>query len=205
MLCLLAQAGCDSASSTVQSGQPQTPVAIAQPTFARSVLIKPVSGTVRVVSAGGGFARLTGARLVPVGTTVDTNAGEVALTSALPAGGRFQTGRFHGGVFQIRQARRLAGLTDLVLRDNVSRRSACATGARLSQRVLGLLRGNAKGRFQTTGRFAAGTVRGTDWGVRDRCDGTLTVVRTGTVAVRDLRLRKTVLVHAGQGYLASAS
>jgi ferric-dicitrate binding protein FerR (iron transport regulator) len=91
-----------------------------------------------------------------------------------------------------------------VLRDNVSRTRVCAAHARPSQRLLGLLRGNAAGRFRTTGRFAAATVRGTDWGVRDRCDGTLTVVRTGTVTVRDLRLGKTVLVHAGQSYLASA-
>jgi hypothetical protein len=126
------------------------------------------------------------------------------LTSALPGGRRFQTGRFHGGVFEIRQDRSLAGLTNLVLRDNLSRRRACVPAARSSQRLLGLLRGNARGRFRTTGRFAAATVRGTDWGVRDRCDGTLTVVRSGTVAVRDLRTGKTVLVHAGQTNLASA-
>jgi hypothetical protein len=70
--------------------------------------------------------------------------------------------------------------------------------------VLGLLRGTAKGHFRTTGRFAAATVRGTDWGVRDRCDGTLTVVRTGVVVVRDFRLRKDVIVRAGHTYLAKA-
>jgi hypothetical protein len=70
--------------------------------------------------------------------------------------------------------------------------------------VLGLLRGTAKGRFRTTGRFAAATVRGTDWGVRDRCDGTLTVVRRGVVVVRDFRRHRTVVVRAGQTYLAKA-
>jgi hypothetical protein len=40
--------------------------------------------------------------------------------------------------------------------------------------------------------------------VRDRCDGTLTVVRQGVVAVRDFRLHKTVIVRAGQTYLAKA-
>ena len=75
------------------------------------------------------------------------------------------------------------GLVNLVLRDNLTR-LACGSGggarhAAFNQRVLGLLRGTAKGRFRTTGRFAAATVRGTDWGVRDRCDGTLTVVRDG--------------------------
>ena len=84
------------------------------------------------------------------------------------------------------------------------RRPAAARAAAVNPRVLGLLRGTAKGRFRTTGRFAAATVRGTDWGVRDRCDGTLTVVRRGVVAVRDFRLHKTVIVRAGQTYLAKA-
>jgi hypothetical protein len=47
-------------------------------------------------------------------------------------------------------------------------------------------------------------VRGTDWGVRDRCDGTLTVVRKGVVDVRDFVLHKNVIVRAGQTYLARA-
>ena len=45
---------------------------------------------------------------------------------------------------------------------------------------------------------------GTNWGVRDRCDGTLTVVRTGVVVVTDFRLHKNVIVRAGQTYLATA-
>jgi hypothetical protein len=40
--------------------------------------------------------------------------------------------------------------------------------------------------------------------VRDRCDGTLVVVTQGVVDVRDFRLGKHVLVHAGHTYLASA-
>ena len=79
-----------------------------------------------------------------------------------------------------------------------------ARATALSQRILGLLRGSAKGRFRTTGRFSAATVRGTNWGVRDRCDGTLTVVRTGVVVVTDFRLHRSVIVHAGQTYLAKA-
>ena len=69
---------------------------------------------------------------------------------------------------------------------------------------LGLLRGVANGRFRTTGRFSAATVRGTDWGVQDRCDGTLTVVRTGVVLVHDARLNRDVVVRGGQTYLATA-
>jgi hypothetical protein len=45
-------------------------------------------------------------------------------------------------------------------------------------------------------------VRGTIWEMIDRCDGTLTRVRRGRVAVRDFGRRKTVVVRAGKSYLA---
>lgn len=58
------------------------------------------------------------------------------------------------------------------------------------------------GRFRTTGRYSAGTVRGTVWDTVDRCDGTLTLVHRGTVVVRDLPRRRTIVVNAGHQYLA---
>jgi hypothetical protein len=179
------------------------------PKFAQTVVLKPVSGKVLIHTPGGasGFTSLTTTRVVPVGTVVDTNAGRVALTSAMPAPTYFQTGQFFLGTFQVQQTRAGGALVTLALRDDVTR-SGCGTppahSAALSKRVLGLLRGTAKGRFRTSGRFSAATVRGTDWGVRDRCDGTLTVVRTGVVVVRDFRLHKNVTVGAGQTYLAKA-
>jgi hypothetical protein len=143
---------------------------------------------------------------------VDTTAGRVRLTSADPGPkpAELQSGQFFRGIFRIEQSRTGGGLVNLVIRDDLTQ-SACrsavqgaARGAAVNTRVLGLLRGTAKGRFRTTGRFAAATVRGTDWGVRNRCDGTLTVVRRGVVAVSDFRLHKTVIVRAGQTYLAKA-
>ena len=52
------------------------------------------------------------------------------------------------------------------------------------------------------GRYAAATVRGTNWETVDRCDGTLIQVKRGAVAVKDLVKKKTVVVKAGQTYLA---
>ena len=46
-------------------------------------------------------------------------------------------------------------------------------------------------------------MRGTTWTVEDRCDGTLTSVKRGTVVVRDFRLKKNVIVKAGKSYLAT--
>jgi hypothetical protein len=181
------------------------------PTFAKTVVLQRVSGTVLIEVPGAryGFVRLsTAPTAVPVGTLVDTTGGRVRLTSANPQPGSVQSGQFFGGRFQIKQSRAGAGLVNLVLRDNTSRQSGCSTApahpAAVSKRILGLLRGNAKGHFRTVGRFSAATVLGTNWGVRDRCDGTLTVVRTGVVVVTDFRLHRNVTVRAGQTYLAKA-
>jgi hypothetical protein len=48
-------------------------------------------------------------------------------------------------------------------------------------------------------------VRGTTWGVRDRCDGTLTTVFKGKVSVFDFRRKKTIFVTTGHTYLARAT
>ena len=45
-------------------------------------------------------------------------------------------------------------------------------------------------------------MRGTIWDVTDRCDGTLTHVKRGTVIVRDFRRHKSVTVKTGKSYLA---
>jgi hypothetical protein len=47
-------------------------------------------------------------------------------------------------------------------------------------------------------------VRGTRWTTVDRCDGTLTRVSRGRVAVRDFRRKRTIVVRAGKSYLARA-
>jgi hypothetical protein len=41
--------------------------------------------------------------------------------------------------------------------------------------------------------------------VQDECDGTLTKVTRGTVQVRDLKRKKTIIVKAGHSYLARAA
>jgi hypothetical protein len=175
------------------------------------VRLAPVNGTVLVRTPGAAsFVKLSSPRTVPVGTVIDTRTGTVMLTSATPPPTKLQTGNFFLGRFQVVQQRSLKGLTDLVIQDKL-KRSVCgaqgqqATAAKLSARILGLLKGKAKGHFRTRGRFAAATVRGTEWGVRDRCDGTLTVVTRGVVAVRDFTLHKTVIVKTGHTYLAKAS
>lgn len=199
----MAAAGCGASALGAAAPPPRV-------IFAKTVRLAPVSGTVLIRIPGAtGFTQLRSTTTVPIGTVVDTRSGTVRLTSATAPPMKLQTGDFFLGRFQVLQERSLKGLTDLVIQDKL-KRSVCntqgqhATAAKLSARILGLLRGKAKGRFRTTGRFAAATVRGTEWGVRDRCDGTLTVVRRGVVAVSDFTLHKTVIVRTGQTYLAKA-
>ena len=58
------------------------------------------------------------------------------------------------------------------------------------------------GKFRTRGQYASALIRGTDWLTADRCDGTLVQVREGVVTAFDLVLKKTVVVNAGQSYVA---
>jgi hypothetical protein len=160
------------------------------------------------VLKGQGFIPLSAARQLPVGSLVDTSRGTVALTTATAKAGQVQTGNFQSGVFQILQNRADKGLAELRIRDTQSTRICAragkATASRLSSRTLGLLKGNAHGRFRTRGRNSAATVRGTQWSVTDQCNGTLTRVQRGVVAVQDFRRHKTINVVAGKSYLARA-
>jgi hypothetical protein len=105
------------------------------------------------------------------------------------------------------RARSARGLTELRLKGSnfaSCRSGGSASAAQLSRRTIRRLRSNAAGRFRTRGRHSAATVRGTVWEVIDRCDGTLTKVRRGRVAVRDFRRKRTVIVRTGKSYLARA-
>ncbi len=62
--------------------------------------------------------------------------------------------------------------------------------------------GNGQGHFEVMGRYAAATVRGTNFHVADRCDGTLVHVRRGIVAVLDLATKKTKTITVGESFLA---
>jgi hypothetical protein len=186
-------------------GTELAPAPTAPPVLGRSVTLAPAAGTVLVrVPGATNPAALGDGASVPVGSIIDTRAGTVKLQSALPAG-RTQTGTFHGGLFEIRQAVGGHGMTDVVLRGALP---ACPAGgaraaAAASRRPPRSLWGHdSHGRFRTRASNSVITVRGTTWYVSDRCDGTLTRVTRGSVAVRDLHTGRTVVLHAGQHHLA---
>ena len=192
---------------------------VSPPVPGKSVAIGLVSGKVFYKSPTGRRTQLKADTNIPVGSQIDTRRGRVELTSAATGtGATTQKSDFYQGTFKVKQTvpkgNRAATLTtDITLAGEASR-SQCASArgagaAAVSKKkgphaVLGKLWGNGKGKFRTNGKYSSATVRGTIWLTTDRCDGTLTTVKRGTVSVRDLRRHKTVTVKAGHSYLARA-
>jgi hypothetical protein len=185
------------------------------PVLGETVVVAPGQGKVRVRRPGTRrFRKLAGAALLPSGTVVDARRGSIRLTTALDEQGEFQTGRFGGSRFQIRQGHRAAGMTSLTLRggdfgrcparaSTLARTSGVARENPTTRRVVRRLWARDRGgRFRTYGNNSVATARGTVWTTVDRCDGTVTRVREGAVAVKNRRTGRTVLVRAGGAYLA---
>ena len=158
---------------------------------------------------------------LPFGSAIDARGGDVKITSSGGSGkakssatvlGKTASATISDGLFQIKQVKAKVANTDLVLKGGsftqlrrlVVARSRSATLA-ASKKTVRRLFGKGKGRFRTRGRFSAATVRGTTWGVRDRCDGTLTTVVKGRVAVFDFARKKTIFVRYRHTYLARAT
>ncbi len=208
-----------------------TPVSrpLPAPVIGKTANATPVSGVVLVkppggnaidggVAAGNGFVRLTAATQIPIGSEINSLRGSLKLVTAAPKKGRTQSGTFRGAIFRLTQAARGAskGLATLSLVESAFQgaptygvctdkgKAADASAAAASSHVLQLLRASAHGKFRTRGRYSAATVLGTIWTVADRCDGTLTHDITDRVSVTDFVRHKTVLLHAGQSYLAKA-
>jgi CSLREA domain-containing protein len=156
------------------------------------------AGVVKVKLPGSDeFFQLQDGQQVPVGTTMDTRKGRVNLVAA----GKRQKAWFYDGLFKFTQSRGKRPLTTLRLTAKLScaKGNSAYTAAKRKKRRLW---GSGKGRFRTRGSYSAATVRGTRWLTEDRCDGTLTRVKQGRVAVRDFVRKRTVILRAGQRYLA---
>jgi hypothetical protein len=142
---------------------------------------------------------------VPLGTIFDTRNGRVTLTSAADREGGTQHAWFYQGIFKVGQTKGAKPITDLALagpKPTCGKRAKKSAHAAARKKKARRLWGDGDGAFRTSGQNSSATVRGTKWVVIDRCDGTLTRVVRGVVAVRDFKKRKTVIVRAGKQYLA---
>jgi hypothetical protein len=186
----------------------QAPTPLPPPEVGKTVNALRIAGKVRYRLPGAGsFVALTDPVQVPIGTTFDTTGGRVTLIAASDDQGTTQNAWFYEGTFTLDQTSGLRPITTLTLAGALPScpkasggRAAATTRKRKSRHLWG----DGKGRFRTNGRFSAATVRGTRWVVSDRCDGTLTRVVRGSVTIRDRVRNKTVVIRAGQQYLAPA-
>jgi hypothetical protein len=174
--------------------------------FHQNVVVKPVSGVVKVKLKGTNrFVALPADGKIPLGSQIDVTKGKITLTSVPKAGGKPETATFYAGIFKITQVR---GITNLTLSQPLActkkaKASAAAKKGKKAKKVKKRrLWGSGKGSFRTTGRYSAATIRGTTWLVQDTCTSTLTKVRHGVVSVRDKVRHKTKLVRAPHRYTA---
>jgi hypothetical protein len=158
---------------------------------------------------------LKGAASLPVGTTVDAQRGEIALSAA--ANGyapgnrraRLQTARIRAGIFAIRQARlrkrakrakKIPATVAMV--SPVGAQAPCARGpSKGVVRTLGLV---AKGIFRAVGGASTATATNATFNVTDRCDGTRTDVGQGRVTLAVKGRKRPVTVRAGQSFFVRA-
>jgi CSLREA domain-containing protein len=166
------------------------------PVAGETVNVSRARGIVKIKLPGSDeFFDLEDGQQVPVGSTFDTAKGRVNLRAA-----GSQQAWFYQGVFKLGQTRGRKPLSTLSLTGKLSCGGGKANAA--AKRKKRRLWGDGKGKFRTKGEFSSATVRGTRWLVEDRCDGTLTRVTKGKVAVRDFVRKRTVIVRAGKQYLA---
>ncbi len=125
---------------------------------------------------------LTAGETIAMGSTVDTKAGVVELSSVSAAGAPPQKARFSEGIFKVTQS---GALTDLTLTEPLAPCKKAKARAAATKPKSRRLWGDGKGKFRTKGAYAAATVRGTKWMVQDSCAGTLVRVTQGVVSVRD--------------------
>jgi hypothetical protein len=176
------------------------PPELPPPVAGESVNALSARGTVKIKVPGSRkFVTLGPGQQVPVGTTFDTLKGRVTLVAAGE-----QTATFYDGVFKLGQTKAATPLTTLRLTEKLRCGRGGKANAAAKRKKKRRLWGDGSGKFRTEGSFSSATVRGTKWLVEDRCDGTLTKVVRGKVAVRDKVKRKTVIVRAGKQYVARA-
>jgi WD40-like Beta Propeller Repeat len=179
-----------------------TAPAVNPPVAGVSVNVTPVSGVVGVRLPGTTkWVNLTALKSVPVGSELNATRGRIRLASAATAG-TTQTADFYQGRAIVRQGR-ATPVTTLALSEPLACPKRKVAGAGAGKRVRRLW-GNGKGRFATSGRFAAATVRGTVWLTEDRCTSTLVRVSAGRVEVFDRVRHRRVTISAGQSYVARA-
>ena len=208
--------GTASATVDVVSNAPPPPADTLPPPTPTEVNVAPTTGDGQCVAlkGGGGCKPLDAGQHVDISDIayVDPGKGKVQIDSIVGVG------NFYGGKFSLTPlnkpaARRVSGgfasTKPILVVNLVGSFNQCSTKSRsvssaAASKPVRRLWGKGKGRFRTKGRYASGTVRGTNWLTEDFCSGTQIRVVAGIVQVDDLVLKKTIMVHPGHKYFAKA-
>lgn len=182
----------------------------------RSLRITPVSGSVRTFIAGRpGSVVLREPDLLLLGVRTNAEQGQVRIETGTSAGG-IRTATVSGGEFATEQP---AGPAETIFRltqplngckpSEGGAVTATAAAARKGKKPKKKRKRRTRkifvegdGGHRTDGRYADAAVRGTKWSLQDFCTSTRVTVFEGAVAVTDRVKRRTVLVPAGQRYVA---
>lgn len=187
------------------------PVPVGGPDAGRTLTIAPLDSRVLVAPATAEQpsttpvlqAQLRGASEVPTGTTVNAAEGTIAIDAITTTPDGPDTvghAQVSGGVFTISQ--KGSGEPTLQMRPGIRPCQGTATAARVPPEAR--MRIRARGRFRSVGGYGRGAARGTDWALRERCDGTIFQVFEGVVLVHDYVKKRSFEVRAGRCYLAAA-
>jgi Ca2+-binding RTX toxin-like protein len=183
-------------------------------TVARSALVRVVRGTfgLRLPEAHRFFPLAEDVK-IPIASTIDARGGEVRVATARNRAGARQEISVSEGVFSLRQGTGRRPVTMLRLTGGSFRgcggsssrgRGAQAQRAKPARRLRTRFDKPKRAPVKVRGRYSIGAAYGTAWLTEDRCDGTLTRVKSGMVRVQDLVRHRTVTVRAGGRYLARA-
>jgi hypothetical protein len=186
------------------------------PGLAADVNVSVISGSVFIKSPGGKSIPLTEVRQIAIGSVIDARHGTMKLISAGATKHSTQTATITGGVFKLTQIRTgpNKGLVTLTLIygafPGAPSTAICtphhgkAQDARLSNFILQTLHASARGRWRTSGRYGAATVRGTVWSITDKCNGTLFRAIVHSIQIQNFVRHISFLLTAGHSYLARA-
>ena len=98
--------------------------ALPPPVAGKTVNVKPVSGKVKIKRRGSKrFVTLTAAAHIPVGSSIDTRRGRIAITAA-QGKGKTASADFYDGLFKLTQTKGAKPITTLTLIEKLS----CAQG-----------------------------------------------------------------------------
>ncbi len=185
--------------------------ALPPPEPLQTIGVAPVAGSVtvrpRLTTADIGLREPD---LAPNVSAVNATGGTVQLTVRPLDSAADAVAQVSGGAFTVVQPVADAAVADLRLTGRLvctkprpaAKRTKKANAARpVSRRV----RIKVRGRYKTSGRYAAAVANGTAWTITDRCDRTIIRVTEGTVTVRDLKRNRSVRVKAGRTYTALAT